>query len=341
MQTEIVKINNKNSKKVLEKAATVIKSGGLVVFPTETVYGLGANVFDEKALAKIFFAKGRPSDNPIIVHIGDKKQLKELTDIISKYQKKLIDAFWPGPLTIIFEKKDTISNIVSGGLSTIAVRMPSNLFARKLINLAGVPIAAPSANTSGRPSGTTGEDVYNDLFGKVDMIIDTGFSDIGVESTVVKINNDFLLILRPGVVTKEMLEKVIYPLPVIFAKDKNDLQSSPGTRYKHYAPKSKLELISASPDKIGKEMASRASALCKKGLIVGIISTNQNRNYFKDYEPNVFILGDQNNLEEISQKLYSALRFFDTHNVNVILCQSFPEKGLGVAIMDRLGRASI
>ena len=195
MQTEIIKITDQNSKEILNKAANIIKSGGLVVFPTETVYGLGANVFDEKALAKIFSAKGRPSDNPIIVHISEKNQLEELVNNITENQKKLIETFWPGPLTIIFEKKDTISNIVSGGLPTIAIRMPSNIFAQELIQLTGVPIAAPSANISGRPSGTTGEHIYEELTGKVDMIIDAGFSDIGVESTVVKINKGQILIL--------------------------------------------------------------------------------------------------------------------------------------------------
>ncbi len=333
MQTEIVKITEQNSKEVLSKAANIIKNGELVVFPTETVYGLGANVFDEKALAKIFLAKGRPSDNPIIVHVGEKEQLKKLTDNVSENQKKLIDAFWPGPLTIIFEKKKDISNIVSGGLPTIAVRMPSNIFAHELIKLAGVPIAAPSANISGRPSGTTGQDIYDDLSGEIEMIIDTGPSNIGVESTVVKINDDSLLILRPGKITKEMIEKVI-SLSVVFAKNKNDLQASPGTKYRHYAPKAKLEIVSK------KEMKNQAEILKNKNLKVGIMATEQNKNLFEKYLPNIFVLGDENNLEEISKNLYSALRFFDARDVDVILCQKFLSKGLGVAIMDRLERAS-
>lgn len=335
MQTEFIKITEQNSEEILNKAASIIKNGGLVVFPTETVYGLGANVFDENALAKIFSAKGRPSDNPLIVHIGDKDQLKRLVENVTEFQQKLIDIFWPGPLTIVFEKKDNVSNIVSGGLSTIAVRMPSNIVARELVNLSGVPIAAPSANVSGRPSGTTGGDIYDDLSGKVDMIIDAGESNIGVESTVVKVNDDQVLILRPGAVTKEMLEKILYPLPVIFAKEKNDLQSSPGTRYKHYAPKAPLELVSKE------NIFTEAEKLRKENLKVGIIITSQKKNSFKEYEPNVFVLGDQDKLEEISKKLYSALRFFDTHNVDIIVCQSFQEEGLGVAIMDRLKRASI
>ena len=333
MQTEIIKITDENRKEILNKAAGIIKNGGLVVFPTETVYGLGANVFNEKALAKIFSAKGRPSDNPIIVHISGRNQLEELVNNITENQKKLIKAFWPGPLTIVFEKKKEISDIISGGLPTIAVRMPSNPIAYELIHLAGVPIAAPSANVSGRPSGTTGEHIYEELTGKVDMIINAGFSDIGVESTVLRINNEQALILRPGAITKEMLEKILFPLAVIFAKDKNELQFSPGTKYRHYAPKARLEIISG-------KMKERAEILKEEKLKIGIITTNQNKDSFKKYEPNIFVLGDKNNLEEISQKLYDALRFFDTHYVDIILCESFPKEGLGVAIMDRLEKAS-
>lgn len=334
MQTEFVKITEENKKDVLDKAGKIIKNGGLVVFPTETVYGLGANVFDDNALSKIFIAKGRPSDNPLIVHISEQSQLKELVNNVSPLQQKLIDNFWPGPLTIIFEKKENVSNIVSGGLNTIAIRMPSDIFACELINVSGVPISAPSANTSGRPSGTLGEDIYKELNGKVDMIIEAGESKIGVESTVLKINDNQILVLRPGAVTKEMIEKVVYPVSVLFAKEKDDLQSSPGTKYKHYAPKAKLEIL------FKEEMTNRAETLNNQGLKIGIITTNQNINSFKKYEPNLFILGDENKLEEISQKIYSALRFFDDKNIDVILCQAFPIEGLGVAIMDRLGRAS-
>ncbi len=334
METEIVKITAENKKEVLNKAAAIIKNGGLVVFPTETVYGLGANIYNEQALKNIFLAKGRPSDNPLIIHISDKEQLKDLVKSISLVQQKLIDSFWPGPLTIIFEKKENISNILSGGLSTIAVRMPSNIIARELINLSLVPIAAPSANTSGRPSGTLKEHIYEDLFNKVDMIIDSGESEIGVESTVVKVSDDSILILRPGKVTKEMLEEVVLPIPVSFAKEKEDLQSSPGTKYKHYAPKAKLEIL------LKENILDRAEVLNNDGLKIGIITTSQNKNLFKKYEPNLFILGDENNLEEISKNLYSALRFFDLQNVDTILCQSFSKEGLGMAIMDRLERAS-
>ena len=312
MQTETIKLTKENRQRTLNRAASIIKSGGLVVFPTETVYGLGANVFDEEALKKIFIAKGRPSDNPIIVHIATVEQLQELTDNISSLEQKLIDTFWPGPLTIIFKKRKNISKVVSGGLPTIAVRMPSHPFARDLILVAGVPIAAPSANISGRPSGTIGEHIFVDLEGRVNMIINAGSSDIGLESTVVRVNKNNISILRPGAVTHEMLEKFA---PVSFASDKKELQASPGTRYRHYAPKAKLEILE-SKDALEK----RLEDLRKKNIKVGILS--------------------RRDLKDTAKNLYRDLRALDAQGVDVILCESFPEEGLGVAIMDRLKRAA-
>jgi L-threonylcarbamoyladenylate synthase len=337
MQTEIIKIDEKNRSEVVEKAARILQNGGLVVFPTETVYGLGASIEKEEALKKIFIAKGRPSNNPLIVHVSKKEQLAELTDNISELEQKLIDSFWPGPLTLILKKQNNISSILSAGLSTIAVRMPSNQTAQEILNKTGVPIAAPSANISGRPSGTTGADTYRDLLGKVDLIIDEGQSNIGLESTVLKVEGSEVFILRAGAITKEMIEKVIAPAAVSFTKDENKLQSSPGTQHKHYSPSAKLEIID---DVGGGAILSRAEALKNSGMRVGVLTTKQNEKYFTNYE-NIFSLGDQNNLEQIAQNLYSALRFFDTHQVDVILCPSFKEEGLGVAIMDRLKRAAM
>ena len=312
MQTETIKLTKENRQRTLNRAASIIKSGGLVVFPTETVYGLGANVFDEEALKKIFIAKGRPSDNPIIVHIATVEQLQELTDNISSLEQKLIDTFWPGPLTIIFKKRKNISKVVSGGLPTIAIRIPFHLFARDLMLVAGVPIAAPSANISGRPSGTIGEHIFVDLEGRVNMIINAGSSDIGLESTVVRVNKNNISILRPGAVTHEMLEKFA---PVSFASDKKELQASPGTRYRHYAPKAKLEILE-SKDALEK----RLEDLRKKNIKVGILS--------------------RRDLKDTAKNLYRDLRALDAQGVDVILCESFPEEGLGVAIMDRLKRAA-
>lgn len=313
MQTETVKLTKENRQRTLDQAAKIIKSGGLVVFPTETVYGLGANALDAQAVKKIFIAKGRPSDNPIIVHIATLEQLSELTDHISSLEQKLIDVFWPGPLTLIFQKKGNISVVISGGLPTIAIRMPSHPFARDLIHHAGVPIAAPSANISGRPSGTTGEHAFGDLEGKVDMIIDAGASDIGLESTVVRAENGRIVVLRPGAITKEMLEKISGE--VSFAKDKSALNASPGTKYQHYSPKARVEIFKSNA-----ELREQLAILQKQNKKVGILS--------------------ERNLEKASKNLYRNLRDFDKEGVDVILCESFPEEGLGAAIMDRLRRAA-
>ncbi len=312
MQTETVKLTKENRQRTLDRAVRIIKSGGLVVFPTETVYGLGANAEDQQAVKKIFIAKGRPSDNPIIVHIATLEQLSKLTDHISSLEQKLIDIFWPGPLTIIFQKNKNVPDVVSGGLDTVAARMPSHPFAHDLILSAGVPIAAPSANLSGRPSGTTGEHIFVDLEGRVNMIINAGSSDIGLESTVVRVNKNNISILRPGAVTHEMLERFA---PVSFASDKKELQSSPGTRYRHYAPKAKLEILK-SRDALGK----RLKDLREKNMKVGVLP--------------------KRNLKKASKNLYHDLRALDAQGVEIILCESFPEKGLGVALMDRLKRAA-
>ncbi|MEK7569478.1 MAG: L-threonylcarbamoyladenylate synthase [Patescibacteria group bacterium] len=314
MKTEIVRLSKKNWEKVAAKAAEIIRRGGLVVFPTETVYGLGASVFDERAVKKIFKAKGRPSDNPIIVHIARFSQLKELAEKISGIDKKLIKRFWPGPLTLIFKKRKRVSSIITGGLPSIAVRMPTHPFARNLIRKAGVPIAAPSANISGRPSGTLGRHLRQDLSGRVDLIIDAGPSSVGLESTVIKTEGGKIFILRPGAVTKEILEKAS-KLPVFFAKDKKKLQVSPGTKYRHYAPKAKLEIFESE-----KEL--------KKTLQT-----------FKKRKKKAKVLRYKN-LKLMSKNLYRDLRSLDQRGAQIILVKAVSKAGLGVAIMDRLERAA-
>lgn len=327
-----IRLDEENKEQILEKAVEVIRSGGLVVFPTETVYGLGANAFDENAVKKIFQAKGRPSDNPIIVHISETKQLDDLALPASPLEKKLMDAFWPGPFTLILKKKEEVSSVISGGLPTVAVRMPSHAFARELISASGVPIAAPSANISGRPSATTGAHVLGDLEGKADLIIDGGISEIGLESTVVKLDGERVLILRAGAITKEMIEKVLPGMEVSFATNKKDLDASPGTKYRHYAPKAPLEIV--SPEK----MIQYVAEVEGQGKNVGVICTFENEKFLKS-RGSIFIVGSRDDLKEVSRNLYQALRFFDAHPVDVILCEAFPENGLGKAIMDRLLKA--
>lgn len=315
MKTLLLKLSKTNEQEILKKAAKVIKSGGMVVFPTETVYGLGANALEAEAVKKIFLAKGRPGDNPVIVHIATEKDLKNLVQDVTPLQEKLIKKFWPGPLTIIFDKKENVPSVVSGGLNTVAVRMPANHFARELIKLTRVPIAAPSANISGSPSATAGTHAFTDLEGKVNAIVDAGFSEIGLESTVVKIEKDLVLILRPGAVTKEMLENVVYPSIVLFATDEKDLNASPGTKYKHYAPKAKLEIFDSK-----EELEKRKEELEKENKKVGIL--------------------EKTNPEEASRNLYHGLRELDAQGMDVILTESYPDSGLGAALMDRLRRAA-
>ena len=315
MKTAIIKLSAKNWIKAVARAAQLIKSGQLVVFPTETVYGLGARVDDEKALKKIFKAKGRPSDNPIIVHIATLKQLPLLAHSPSLLEQKIIKKFWPGPLTIILKKKRRISGLISGGLPTIAIRMPSHSFARSLILKANVPIAAPSANLSGFPSGTRGAHALQDFIGKVPLVIDAGPSTFGLESTVVKVEKGKIFILRPGAVTKEILERAT-AARVVFSKKEKDLKSSPGARYRHYAPRARLEIF-----KNARVLKKRLVVLEKKNVKVGILKKRK--------------------LKEASKNLYHDLRKLDGRGVDVILSESYPERGLGVAIMDRLRRASM
>jgi len=314
MRTEIIKLNKRNLKKTLQRAAEHLSQGELVVFPTETVYGIGANALNEKAVKKIFAAKGRPADNPCIVHIAELRQLKVLAENVNPLEKKLAKKFWPGPLTIILKKKKNISRIVSGGLSTVAVRMPRHTFARSLITAVGAPLAAPSANLSGRPSGTTAKDVYADLKGKVPLIIDAGPTAIGLESTVVKIKGNKIYILRPGAVTKETLEKKV-GIPAIYARGRA-LRASPGTRYRHYAPRAKVEILENAS-----VLAQRAEDLKKKKIKFGTLKYK--------------------NLKLMSRNLYADLRKLDRRGARVILALAPKESGLGFAISDRLARASV
>ena len=237
----------------LENVSNLIKNGEVIVFPTETVYGIGANALDTEAVRKIFLAKGRPSDNPLIVHVADKKDIEQIAVIQTAVEQKLIDAFMPGPITIILKKKTIIPNIVSAGLDTVGIRMPSNEIAQKIIKTSQVPIAAPSANISGRPSGTKISDIREELESRVSAIVDGGDSNIGLESTVVKVIDDVPVILRPGKVTPEQIEKVIGKVRIdskVFEKLLEDEKpESPGVKYRHYAPKTKCKLIYSTKEK--------------------------------------------------------------------------------------------
>ena len=362
METKRIKINDtKNiNDEELKEAAQILRDGGLVAFPTETVYGLGGNALDEKAAGKIYAAKGRPSDNPLIAHVSCAAEVTPLVKYIPEAGRKLMDAFWPGPLTIIFPKSDIVPYGTTGGLDTVAVRMPVDPVANRLIALAGVPVAAPSANTSGRPSPTTADHVWQDLNGKIEMIIDGGPVGIGVESTIVDVSGDVPAVLRPGAITMEMLKDVLGEVtidPAILGPMAEGVRpKAPGMKYKHYAPKADLTLVEpanvADARKTGKavamtqeqveQMVKTVWKLAKEkldaGYKVGIICTDESRSHYPQGE--VRSIGARKSQESVAHNLYALLREFDDLKVDYIFSESFTQDHLGQAIMNRLSKAA-
>ncbi|HOI18863.1 MAG TPA: L-threonylcarbamoyladenylate synthase [Candidatus Woesearchaeota archaeon] len=320
-------LSNKN----IDIASKIIKKGGLVAFPTETVYGLGANALDQTAVCKIFKAKGRPIDNPLIVHISSKSQLSKLVKKIPIIAKRLIKEFWPGPLTLIFEKKQIVPNNVTCGLDTVAIRMPNNKIALNLIKKSATPIAAPSANLSGRPSPTMFKHVIEDLDGKIDAIIDGGKTKIGLESTVLDITKTPALILRPGGITKEMIEKVIGKVELFEVTKPLKNPPSPGLKYRHYAPKAKIILIEYS-----KSQRKTLNLLLKhyKGQKVAIMTTRQKPK--GNFE---FINLGKREISS-SRKIFSSFRELDKKGIRIILFEGLKDKNLATAIMNRVRKAS-
>ncbi len=336
----IIKDINKNIK-FIEEAARVIKSGGIVAFPTETVYGLGANALEEEAVKKIFIAKGRPQDNPLIVHVCS-KDISNLVKKVPKVAQELINKFWPGPLTIILEKKDIIPNMTSADLDTIGIRMPNSEIALKLIELSDRPIAAPSANISGRPSPTEVERCIDDLDGRVDYIIGGESSDIGVESTIIDCTVNPPLILRPGGITLEMLREIDSNIDIdkaLKSKPSADLKpKAPGMKYRHYAPKAHLKIIRGKNEKTIEIIREMLENYIEKNSEVAVLTTDENLNRFD--KGNIISLGSEKDLNQIAKNLFEALRKCDDLGVQYILCQGFEEKGVGVAIMNRLSKAA-
>ncbi len=327
--------NNKDFNKI-EEAATSIKNGEIVLFPTETVYGIGANALDETAVDKIFKAKGRASDNPLIVHICNISMLENLVKEVGEIEKKLIENFWPGPLTIIFDRKECVPNKVTAGLDTVGIRMPSNKIASKLIEFSRLPIAAPSANISGKPSGTRIEDIIDELDGKVEYILDAGMADIGVESTVVRVIDNKVHILRPGKITKEDIEKlgieVIIEKQIMEECRPDEKVMSPGMKYRHYAPNTKCLLVySDDKDKLVNRI-NKEIELEKNVLILGRTSNLEKYN-----TENKLDMGDS--LEEVSKNIFTLLRKVDSYKVDLVIIEGVKKEGLGLAIMNRLIRA--
>ncbi|HDW3053469.1 TPA: threonylcarbamoyl-AMP synthase [Bacillus cereus] len=319
----------------LQEAAKLLRENEAVAFPTETVYGLGANAMDDEAIAKIFEAKGRPSDNPLIVHIGTKSQLDGIVKEIPPVAEKLMAHFWPGPLTIILPRKEGISERVTAGLNTVGVRMPDHPVALALIEEANVPVAAPSANRSGRPSPTLASHVYEDLNGKIAGIVDGGATGVGVESTVIDCTSTVPTILRPGGITKEQLEVVIGTVSLDPAlKDEKEKPKSPGMKYTHYAPKAPLSIVEGSREFIQQLVDEKK----EEGFKVGVLTTEE---YQHVYNADVILsCGVRSDLASVATKLYDVLRTFDASEVDVIFSESFPNEGIGNAIMNRLTKAA-
>ena len=342
METRILKIDKYNENEVIEEAGKILKNGGLVAFPTETVYGLGGDALKEDAARKIYSAKGRPSDNPLIVHIADIGALDELACDIPDSAYKLADAFWPGPLTMIFKKKDIVPYGTTGGLDTVAVRMPSHPVAAKLIRDSGVYIAAPSANLSGRPSPTRAEHVIEDMDGRIDMIIDGGAIEIGIESTIVDMTSEVPMILRPGYVTADMIKgalgDVCFDPTVLAHSTVQGRPKAPGMKYRHYAPKANLTIVSGEADAVVQRINELTREHHQKGEKVGIICTDETRaRYFGDV---IESTGSRQNEDSIAQHLYAILRDFDERDVDVIFSESFATPRIGHAIMNRLLKAA-
>lgn len=324
---------NKNE---LNKVIDVIKNNGLVLIPTETVYGIAANALSDEACRKIFIAKGRASDNPLIVHVSDKMMIKRLVKNVSSIEEKLIDAFMPGPFTLILEKKECISNVASAMGSTIGIRMPSNNIINTVIKESNIPLAAPSANISGRPSGTCINDIIEELKGRVDAVIDGGRCNIGIESTVVKVIDNIPTILRPGYITEKDIEKVAGSVALsnnLFKKvKKSDKVESPGMKYRHYAPKTKCILVEKNCRQI-----ENINKLLTKYPNACIIGFNEDKGSFMN---NKYInVGSKEDLSEVAKNIFSALREVDKLNVDVAIIEAVEKEGLGLSIMNRLIRA--
>ncbi len=348
MDTKIVIAKEgKMSESDLQTAGDILRQGGTVAFPTETVYGLGANGLDSEAASKIYKAKGRPSDNPLIIHIADKNELGALVKNVSESAEKLMKKFWPGPLTIIFQKSDIVPYGTTGGLETVAIRMPSHPVAQELLKVAKVPVAAPSANASGRPSPTTAKHVIEDLDGKIDMIVDGGQVGIGIESTIIDMSGDVPMLLRPGFITKAMLEEEVGEVlvdKVVLAKSKEEIESddykpkAPGMKYKHYAPKAELIMFEGETDKVVNKINELVAEDEKKGVKSGVICTDETKGYYKANQ--VISIGSRSDDKEIAHNLYGVLRDFDETDIQYIYSETFYDTGLGEAVMNRLIKAA-
>ncbi len=326
----------------IKKAAILLNSGGLVAFPTETVYGIGANAYDKAAIDNIFAVKNRPYSDPVIVHIYNADHLTDVALDIPDLAYKLVEKYWPGPLTVILKRNDNIPGNVSCGLDTVAVRVPNHSIALALLKYANVPIAAPSANLFSRPSSTSAEHVVADFGRKIDLIIDGGISSIGIESTVIDLTKKKPKVLRPGGVEFELLKELVPDIQLGSSYlAKSVVSSSPGLMLKHYSPLAKLLLFTGdNRDKVLAHMLKLSSNFTSEGKKVGILTVEDDKNIFADHGLHIYSLGDGSKIEHIARSLYDGIRTLDNFNLDVILVRSISNHGLGLAIFDRLYRAA-
>ncbi len=343
MKTEVVPIDLEHPDTgAMHRAADIIAQGGLVAFPTETVYGLGADALRPEASKKIYAAKGRPSDNPLIVHIAEFEDLISIAREVPPQAEKLAKAFWPGPLTMIVWKNDKVPYETTGGMDTVAVRMPNHPVALELIRQSGCLIAAPSANTSGKPSPTEAAHVSTDLDGRISMILDGGPVGIGIESTIIDLTEDVPMILRPGYITKDMLQEVLGEEvkidPGIIAADSLRKPKAPGMKYKHYAPKADLILVDGESGRVTDKINELSREQRGNGKKVGIIATDETADFYQ--ADVVFCIGARADEDTIAKHLYKILRDFDDSEVDVIYSESFATPRIGQAIMNRLLKAA-
>ena len=334
---------------VIQEAARVLREGGLVAFPTETVYGLGANGLDSEAVAGVFAAKGRPADNPLILHIAAVEDLQQIVPEVPPLARTLAQSFWPGPLTIVLPKGPVVPAITTGGLNTVAVRMPDHPVALALLAAAGVPVAAPSANISGRPSPTEAAHVMADLQGKVDIILDGGSTSVGVESTVVDCTGPVPAILRPGGVSREALEEVVGRVEldphVQGGEEIHGPVRSPGMKYRHYAPEAPAVLIRGEPPELFRRLTALANELEAQGETIGLMVSRELLGYWREHGVDgsrwqVAVMGSRTNPSEIAANIYRCLRELDETDVTQIILEGISARGVGLAVMNRLQKAA-
>ncbi|KKM10813.1 tRNA threonylcarbamoyladenosine biosynthesis protein [Clostridiales bacterium PH28_bin88] len=332
----------------VRQAARILKEGGLVAFPTETVYGLGANALDPQAVARIFHAKGRPADNPLIVHVASPAEVEDLVVSVPPKGERLMRHFWPGPLTLVLPRKPVVPDVVTAGLDTVAVRMPDHPVALALIRAAGVPVAAPSANLSGRPSPTTARHVLQDLGGMIDAIVDGGRSSVGVESTVLDLTTPSPMVLRPGGVTLEQLsdllgEKVELDPAIAAEADPNLAPRAPGMKYTHYSPRAEVVIVAGEVAAVREKIIQLVAEYQAAEKRVAVLASQETLGFYlgSPHQPeHLAVLGVRADLSSVASHLYGALRSCDEAGADVALVEAFPSQGLGLAVMNRLYKAA-